>query len=90
MKNAFVEGYFAVPINEPGYELYTDYSSGMIGLNETELLGLTGSGSLIAVLDTGIDYDHEAFATAPDGLRYTQEAMLRAWTPLRIIPSTRT
>ena len=75
VKNAFVEGYFSVPVTEPGYELYTDYSSGMIGLNETELLGLTGSGTLIAVLDTGIDYDHEAFATAPDGLRYTQEAM---------------
>ena len=75
VKNAFVEGYFSVPVTEPGYELYTDYSSGMIGLNETELLGLTGSGTLIAVLDTGIDYDHEAFATAPDGLRYTQEEM---------------
>ena len=76
VKNAFVEGYFSVPVTEPGYELYTDYSSGMIGLNETELLGLTGSGTLIAVLDTGIDYDHEAFATAPEGgLRYTQEQM---------------
>ena len=75
VKNAFVEGYFSVPVTEPGYELYTDYSSGMIGLNETELLDLTGSGTLIAVLDTGIDYDHEAFATAPDGLRYTQEEL---------------
>ena len=75
VRSAFVEGSFSIPVTEPGYELYTDYSSGMIGLNETELLGLTGSGTLIAVLDTGIDYDHEAFATAPDGLRYTQEAM---------------
>ena len=76
VKNAFVEGYFSVPVTKPGYELYTDYSSGMIGLNETELLGLTGSGTLIAVLDTGIDYDHEAFAAAPEGgLRYTQEQM---------------
>ena len=76
VKNAFVEGYFTVPVTQPGYELYTDYSSGMIGLNETELLGLTGSGTLIAVLDTGIDYDHEAFATAPEGsLRYTQAQM---------------
>ena len=75
VKNAFVEGSFSVPVTEPGYELYTDYSSGMIGLNETELLGLTGSGTLIAVLDTGIDYDHEAFATTPGSLRYTQEQM---------------
>ena len=75
VRSAFVEGSFSIPVTEPGYELYTDYSSGMIGLNETELLGLTGSGTLIAVLDTGIDYDHEAFATAPGGLRYTQEAM---------------
>mgnify|MGYP004530384669 FL=1 len=76
VRSAFVEGSFSIPVTEPGYELYTDYSSGMIGLNETELLGLTGSGTLIAVLDTGIDYDHEAFATAPEGgLRYTQEQM---------------
>ena len=75
VRSAFVEGSFSIPVTEPGYELYTDYSSGMIGLNETELLGLTGSGTLIAVLDTGIDYDHEAFATAPDGLRYTQEEL---------------
>ena len=76
VRSAFVEGSFSIPVTEPGYELYTDYSSGMIGLNETELLGLTGSGTLIAVLDTGIDYDHEAFATAPEGgLRYTQKEM---------------
>ena len=76
VRSAFVEGSFSIPVTEPGYELYTDYSSGMIGLNETELLGLTGSGTLIAVLDTGIDYGHEAFATAPEGgLRYTQEQM---------------
>ena len=75
VKNAFVEGSFSIPVTEPGYELYTDCSSGMIGLNETELLGLTGSGTLIAVLDTGIDYNHEAFAQTPAGQRYTQAQM---------------
>lgn len=75
VKSAFVNGSFSIPITKPGYELYTDFSSGMIGLNEAELLGMTGSGTLIAVLDTGIDYSHEAFAAAPEGLRYTQEQM---------------
>lgn len=75
VKNVFVNGSFSIPVTTPGYTLYTDSSSDMIGLKEPGMEDLTGAGTVIAILDTGIEYSHEAFATAPTELRYTQSQM---------------
>ena len=77
VKRAFVSGSFSIPATEPGYTLYTDHSSEMIGVSQAAAKGYTGKGTVIAVLDTGIEYTHEAFATAPADGYYT-EASLKA------------
>lgn len=75
VKDVFINGSFSIPETTSGYEIYTDSSSNMIGMDEPGMEDLTGAGTVIAILDTGIEYSHEAFATAPSELRYTQEEM---------------
>lgn len=50
------------------------YSSGMIGADLANSTGFTGKGSVVAVLDTGLDTTHEAFSTMPpaDTLKYSK------------------
>lgn len=75
VKNAFVSGSFSVPELLPGVGTYTAYSSDMIGLPAAAAQGYTGKGTVIAILDTGIQYDHEAFATKPEGGFYDWDSM---------------
>ena len=75
VKSAVIDGSFSIPETQPGYELYTDHSAEMIGLGTEALEGLTGTETLIAILDTGIEYSHEAFAQTPENMRYTRDEM---------------
>ena len=48
-------------------------SSGMVGATEANELGYDGAGTVVAVLDTGMDTDHEAFSVMPTEAKYTRE-----------------
>lgn len=61
------------------YELPTEpkvtSGGGMIGAPTAWNLGMDGSGMVVAVLDTGLDTDHAAFAVDPKS-----PAVVRAWS----------
>nr|WP_290443414.1 S8 family serine peptidase [Sporolactobacillus kofuensis] len=51
-------------------------SSDLIGADLANQSGFTGKGTVVAVLDSGLDTQHEAFNTMPKGpLKYTQAAI---------------
>ena len=53
------------PENEEGANLYTVSDGGMIGREDTWALGYTGEGMKIAIIDTGLDVDHQNFGALP-------------------------
>ena len=65
VKSAFIAPHFEV---EPNMAT----SNGMVGGGMANTTGFNGEGMVIAILDTGIDLDHEIFATAPVSPRMTQ------------------
>ncbi len=54
---------------ETGLEPMMAGSTGGIGSDVVNAMGYDGSGMMVAVLDTGLDTDHVAFATAPPKCR---------------------
>ena len=71
VKRAFVEQSYALPEVEPNMGT----STGMIGSTAANESGYTGEGMVVAVLDTGLDVSHVAFATAPTAPKYSYEDM---------------
>ena len=65
VKSAFIAPYFEL---EPNMST----SNGMVGGGIANTTGYNGEGMVIAILDTGIDLDHEIFASAPKSPRLTQ------------------
>ena len=74
---------YNVPEDQSSYDLAMSNSTGMIGsdvVNEMNFDGADGAGTLVAILDTGIAKDHEAFSVEPDPTTavYGTEADLQA------------
>lgn len=60
---------YNVPEDQSSYDLAMSNSTGMIGsdvVNDMSFAGAAGAGTLVAILDTGIAKDHEAFSVEPD------------------------
>lgn len=74
MKSAYVEQTYEKP-REQAVTPQMFASAGMIGAGEANDSGFTGKGMAVAVLDTGLDVNHEAFSTAPESPKYTREEM---------------
>ena len=68
---------FKQPENEKGTaDMFTVSDGGMIGREDTWTLGYTGEGMKIAIIDTGLDVDHQNFAALPaDKLTDTSATM---------------
>ncbi len=67
---------FQQPENAAGADLYTVSSGSMVGREDTWALGYTGMGMKIAIIDTGLDVDHQNFAALPaDKLTDTSATM---------------
>lgn len=72
VKRIFVAEQYSLPETELSGEssLYMSSSTGMVGATEANALGYDGSGTIVAILDTGIDTDHEAFSVMPSETKY--------------------
>lgn len=65
--HAFVAAQWEAP--EPMLSSSTD----MVGAIAAWDIGYTGAGTTVAVLDTGVKVDHEAFANDPEVVKYTRD-----------------
>lgn len=77
VKNAFVETAYAVPVDQGSTG--AAQSEGLQNQNSLDATGAdktdcTGAGQVIAVLDTGVDTDHEAFSGAVESPALDQAA----------------
>ena len=52
-----------------------DTSTETIGATEAWESGYTGKGTAVAIIDTGVKVDHEAFSVAPPYAKYTTETL---------------
>ena len=52
-------------------------SNEMVGGGSYNETGYTGAGTVVAILDTGVDLHHEVFADAPEDPRLTREAVAK-------------
>ncbi len=62
---------YAAPVN--GYEKAAITSGDMIHSDEANAAGYTGKGTVTAILDTGLDTDHDAFKKSPEDPRFDLE-----------------
>ncbi|MEG2055255.1 MAG: S8 family serine peptidase [Clostridia bacterium] len=69
VKNADVVTYFSIPTPQ----MFS--AGGMVGAPIAWDLGYNGAGTVVSVIDTGLDMDHPAFAVAPptETLKYTKD-----------------
>lgn len=70
VKNVFVSRTYEVPETTYEPEMYT--STEMISSNFVNNYGYDGNGTLIGILDTGLDIEHEAFANEPANAKVTE------------------
>ena len=76
VKRIFVAEQYSLPTTygEDEYTISMSSSAGMVGADEANTLGYDGTGTIVAVLDTGFDEDHEAFSVMPENGKY------KGWT----------
>lgn len=72
VKRIFVAERYSLP-EEQSSEIFMANSSGMVGASAANALGYDGTGTIVAIGDSGIDSDHEAFSVMPTDGKYTKE-----------------
>ena len=74
VKRIFVAEQYSLPTTygEDEYTISMSSSAGMVGADEANTLGYDGTGTIVAVLDTGFDEDHEAFSVMPENGKYSK------------------
>lgn len=82
VKGILVAEQYSLPttFGEDEYTISMSSSTGMVGANEANELGYDGTGTIVAILDTGFDADHEAFSVMPTDGKYSKSdiaAMLK-------------
>ncbi|MGM9974772.1 MAG: S8 family serine peptidase, partial [Clostridiaceae bacterium] len=75
VKRAYVAGSYDIPVTDSASE--TSSTKGGVSLSSDMIndTGYTGKGVAVAILDSGIDYNHEAFSIEPEKVKYSQEEM---------------
>ena len=72
IKAIYVAEEYALPEDAANLSPSMAYSGSMVGVPEANGLGYDGTGTIIAVLDSGLYPDHEAFSVAPASGKYDQ------------------
>ncbi len=74
VSNLFLSPYYEASSTETVVSPFTIASADMSGVSKVwQDLGYTGQGMTIAILDTGLDVDHPAFADDPAGASWTAD-----------------
>lgn len=74
MKRIFVAEQYSLPttFGEDEYTISMTSSTGMVGADKANTLGYDGTGTIVAILDTGFMQNHEAFSVMPTDGKYTK------------------
>ena len=63
VKDVIIENQYEAPVAETGDDPNMSNASDMVGTQPVWANGYTGAGSKVAIIDTGLDTDHQSFAS---------------------------
>ena len=74
VKNVWVAEQYSLPedLSADDYTISMSSSTGMVGSTEANAMGYDGTGTIVAILDTGFMKAHEAFSVMPTNTKYSK------------------
>ena len=74
VKNVWVAEQYSLPedLSADDYTISMSSSTGMVGSTEVNAMGYDGTGTIVAILDTGFMKAHEAFSVMPTNTKYSK------------------
>lgn len=75
VKNVWVAEQYSLPedLSADDYTISMNSSTGMVGSTEVNAMGYDGTGTIVAILDTGFMKAHEAFSVMPTDTKYSKD-----------------
>lgn len=75
VKNVWVAEQYSLPedLSAADYTISMNSSTGMVGSTEANAMGYDGTGTIVAILDTGFMKTHEAFSVMPTNTKYSKD-----------------
>lgn len=75
VKNVWVAEQYSLPedLSADDYTISMNSSTGMVGSTEANAMGYDGTGTIVAILDTGFMKAHEAFSVMPTNTKYSKD-----------------
>lgn len=75
VKNVWVAEQYSLPedLSADDYTISMNSSTGMVGSTEANAMGYDGTGTIVAILDTGFMKAHEAFSVMPTNTKYSRD-----------------
>ena len=75
VKNVWVAEQYSLPedLSADDYTISMNSSTGMVGSTEVNAMGYDGTGTIVAILDTGFMKAHEAFSVMPTDTKYSRD-----------------
>lgn len=75
VKNVWVAEQYSLPedLSADDYTISMNSSTGMVGSTEANAMGYDGTGTIVAILDTGFMKAHEAFSVMPTDTKYSKD-----------------
>lgn len=75
VKNVWVAEQYSLPedLSADDYTISMSSSTGMVGSTEANAMGYDGTGTIVAILDTGFMKAHEAFSVMPTNTKYSRD-----------------
>lgn len=75
VRNVWVAEQYSLPedLSADDYTISMNSSTGMVGSTEANAMGYDGTGTIVAILDTGFMKAHEAFSVMPTNTKYSRD-----------------
>lgn len=75
VKNVWVAEQYSLPedLSADDDTISMNSSTGMVGSTEVNAMGYDGTGTIVAILDTGFTKAHEAFSVMPTNTKYSKD-----------------